>query len=327
MPAQDAEPAEAAVNCGSTPTLLVSSDNLLPANSGPVGVTGWFGIHETMLFYEALGLRPGGNIGAIMSLPRAAEAPTPITGFFGQPSGSLSFTPNAPTKILFGVGPNAGFGGDAQRFGQIATVALDGTSLSILASTNGLPAGPISDGKSVFYIDGARVQSVPLAGGSIDLVADQAGMSLALWGENLILDDFGGNQILRVPTAGGAVEALADNQMGPQLVQNCGADICWMNIGDPSGMSGILGSLMRLSTSGSLTKIAPLANPHGFAYDGVNFFATATNSLLRIKSADGSITPLANMSAMGDVAVDESCVYWFSVGGIYSLSKSAALGP
>jgi hypothetical protein len=317
----DGRVGQSASECSSSPTLVVGTDALIPRDAGGA-VTVWFAAHGGAVFYEALAFTTDGQQGVIMRLPATGATPVVITSFAGDPDGLSVIS----TGLAFGIGPNARFGGDAQNVGQIATIPFDGGSETLLTPTNGAPSGaPVSDGQNLYYIDGDGVESVPLTGGSPRLITNQQGMSLALWDGNIIIDDFADNQILSVPSDGGAVTVLAADQVGPQLIQNCDSDVCWVNIGTPIGTLGpsVPGSLMRLGINGNPVTVAALSDPHGLAYDGEAFFVTEANSLLKIPSEGGSAVVLANMSALGNVIVDNSCVYWLSLDGIYSISKGA----
>jgi hypothetical protein len=86
-------------------------------------------------------------------------------------------------------------------------------------------------------------------------------------------------------------------------------------------------SLIELAPGGSPMTIAGdpgLFEPHGLAFDGTSFFATGGSpigNLMKIAATGRSIAEVASMGGLTSVVVDDSCVYWSSFDGIFSLAK------
>ena len=306
---------------------LVDSSAILPAGAGATGIQiPTLVATETYIYYEVnltdLSI-PGSSamMGRIMRVPirgGESELVAPVVG--GSAIGGQTFAVTA-SNIVFGqVGESEGGNG-----GAIVSTPLTGGVTKIIASTVGAPGAILSDVDNVYFVDGEGTKRVPRAGGKVATLANATPFSLGLIGTRLILADYYVGNLLSVPTTGGPVTSLATQQK-PLYPVGCGPNVCWLNDGDASGSNGSLMEL-DLDSGGIPTTIltdSRLSEPQDLVFDGNIFFASGgspVGNLLRVPSTGRPVVQIATWAGLSKVAVDETCVYWSSFGGIFSQAK------
>jgi hypothetical protein len=142
---------------------------------------------------------------------------------------------------------------------------------------------------------------------------------------DLVLADFTAGTVERISTTTGAVQPIATGQAAPLYPLACGDAICWIN----AGTALKPGAIMRAAPGGDPQTVAThaaLYHPHGFVFDGTDFYVTAdtfSGALTRVHAADGSVHFISGLPGDGTVAVDDRCVYLSAFGGIFSIAKDS----
>jgi hypothetical protein len=232
----------------------------------------------------------------------------------------------------------------------ILSVPVAGGSMVTLASVPNGASGFGADSQTVYFIDQQGTKRVPLAGGDVEVITTQvtsanAGGQIAVIGGNLIVAGFttvtldageitltlqtGDRYIQSIPTDGGSPTTIATGQPNASFPLACGADICWWSGATPVGVAGTSGpgNVARLAPDGGMTTLpgAPYA-PWSFLFDGTDFFETVAcdvcfgGPLLRIPASGA---PVVTMGAGTYAAVDDTCVYYSTPDGIFSMAKTS----
>ncbi len=319
--------------CGPTPRLVVGSLAFLGGDAG-AGVQAqvtWMVLDGSDLYFVVGPVTAPGN--PAQATVGATGAVMRVSTFGGTPAaiaGGYSFEPPALTPSTVILGET-----DPSGTVNIATVARGGGTQTIVATLTGavLFTPPVTDGTSIFFGDGAGVESVPLAPASVPVtptrLSPASPNNLAVFGQSLLM---------LLPT--GAIESLpvaaggdggAETSLGtslpstPRTLIACGSDACWLAGGDLEEMAPAGGAV---ATTATLT--GPLAAPTALVYDGTNFFvagtagaSTGTGAIARVPRQGGPQVVVATLPSAGPIAVDEACVYFATSTGIFSLQKNA----
>jgi hypothetical protein len=314
---------DAGPKCTPTETLLVAATSYLPpADAGPgsVGAPS-IAVNGTDLYYAVtltnLAASPvGASSGFVAHVPIRGGAPRVVAALTGGgASGSQGLALSSTSVVFVEASDLAGDGG-----GAVVSAPLAGGRPTILATTVGPPVAIVADSRNAYFVDRDGLKGVSLAGGPVFSIAKQTPLTLAVVGPNLVLADFFGGNVYQIPTTGGGLSVLA-TQQSPLYPTACAPGLCWLNAELQSG------EIVRLSDAGAptiLAKSGVLNEPHGLAFDGTSFFVTsgaAIGYLTKVPGAGGAVTQIAMGGGITSVAVDESCVYWSSFAGIFSISK------
>jgi hypothetical protein len=90
---------------------------------------------------------------------------------------------------------------------------------------------------------------------------------------------------------------------------------------------------MQLGLAGMPEAVATakaLYHPHGIVFDGSYFYVTTDavgGVLSRVRESDGHVDQLAVTLGDGGVAVDDQCIYYSTLTGIFTLAKDAPAMP
>jgi hypothetical protein len=231
---------------------------------------------------------------------------------------------------------------DSGTQSSILTIPIAGGAPSTVATVPArIASDVVADDGVAYFSDGDGVYAVPLTStaGSAPLITltklnpTTTGATLAgigLFGDKLIFGLSDG-EIESVPLPArpdSEVTMLGNGPGGDLFIMPCDATSCWVGW-QPS-------TLERIDPSGRvLSALAPNFSPWGrVVFDGTSFFfggnqpstdgRTGPGFLIRVAVADGAGATLATMPWVGDVAVDDECVYWSTDEGLFSLSKTAA---
>lgn len=309
--------------CSSTPMQLVNL-TALAAETGAGYFTGLpVAVDSTRLYFAydaALMSVPlgGGPVATLAQLPTNAGAPIVTSGRVVLP---------APVNT------------DAGETYSILSVPVAGGSALTLATVPTRVSGLGADGQTVFFIDQEGTKSVPLAGGTVAVITTQvtsanADGPIAIVGGKLVVamgqETGDGGAIDGIPTDGGSPAVIAPGQPNAAFPLACGADICWWTGATPVGL-GVTsgpGDVGRLAADGGITTVpgAPYI-PNSFVFDGTDFFETVLlegrgGPLLRIPASGAPVVTIASETSYA--AVDDTCVYYSTTSGVFSLAKTYA---
>jgi hypothetical protein len=310
--------------CTSTPTQLVNLATLA-AETGAGYVTGLpLAVDSTHVYfaYDA----------ALMSVPLGGG---PVATLARLPN-DLGEAPLVTSGRVVLLDPMATEAGEDYA---ILSVPVAGGSVLTLATLPTEVSGLGADSQTVYFIDREGTKSVPLGGGPVAVVTTQvtsvsASGAIAVVGGNLIVamgQQIGdGGAVESIPMDGGSPAAIATGQPNAADPLACGTDVCWWTGPTPFGVAGTSGpgSVARLQADGGITTVpgAPYI-PSSFLFDGTDFFETVLleglgGPLLRIPASGDPVVTMANEAS--HVAVDDTCVYYSTISGIYSLVKTYA---
>jgi len=303
--------------CTSSPRRLVSSAELAPPGSAPVGVSNPFlAVDGTGVYYN---LRYSGTNGAPDPTGHIAFAPfggaPQILGDGAHPARFVVTS----TNVIFV--DDDGLHSVPRDLGAASTLAQAPTGADWLAS----------DGQQLYFQGQTTIDHVAITGGTPQPIATLGSFSAGLVGSDLIVADFGGGTVTRVSTSTGAMTPLATGQLGPLYPIACGAmGVCWINAGDlANGVGSIVKDAAQIQPV-TLVTDAALFHPHAFVGDGSHFFvlSDAGNATLsRVDAMTGAIEVLLDqphgLHGDGDLVLDDQCIYYSSFDGIFSLAKDA----
>jgi hypothetical protein len=320
--------------CGPTPTLLLpaSAYQQVDAAAGENDVLGIAVDGSDLYFSVALTYKAG-------ALMRVSTSGGPVT----ELASGYQFHPPAvtPTSVVVGYYDYSSYTGgilSVPRSGGAATPLVD-------LGSDDLIAPPVTDGTSVYFVTAyGFVEAAPLTPGasptSPTLLGSGHGAAhgMAVAGQDVFVND---GQISELSI--GASDAGRGTTLGPtngpaeplSLIA-CGADACWV----PSGDSPDIEQFDPVG--GALTPVAGLpdsvAGANALLFDGSSFFVVGStvlppssgDSIWTIERIPPQGAPAAvatvPQSALGDIALDDACLYVATPTGIYSLSTSATDG-
>lgn len=209
---------------------------------------------------------------------------------------------------------------------------LDGGAIStILNQNNALTAGWTFDDTNVYWPSDHGIQATPMDGGSTRLVTSQGGLNgpplgrLAAVAWDCFIFFTGSNistgSISSVPIDGGSPATLVPNEPGLYFVAPCERDLCWLSDA----------GLTRMSQGAAPVVVNPSVPPLTFlATDGLSLYGTVfpgpapmlAFNLVRLPLDGGPQVQLfSGASPGGPLAVDDHCVYWMDVVGIWGAPK------
>jgi len=324
--------------CGPTPRLLVSAASYWQgdAGSGTASVVGMALDGSDLYFSVEIGSTPPGAAFPPGALMHVSAQGGPVTQLADGYEFQMPIV--TPTSIIIGV-----LDGSALLGGILSVPRNGGAATPIIWFDDELFfTPPVTDGTSFYFVDNAGVQSVPLAAGaalaSVTQVATGQPDGLAVFGQRLLLLERGSTikEIPIGPSGPGAEAVLGSGPAGDlqgSLI-HCGANACWLT-SDGTGDDAV----QQIDpTSGAASTLVSVSGgtgyPYFFAFDGTNFFvlavsgsAPSTAAIERIPPQGGAPVTVANLPPSyyntGGFAVDDSCVYFTTAAGIYSLSSSA----
>jgi hypothetical protein len=346
--------ASLAPHCASTPTKLVDPADFLGAGLGlPTGSGVSVAINVAVsgsdIFY-VLGIQQNLEQNAtIMRVSSAGGAPS-LVATVADP-----FSPErivaTPGALFYQVSNDATDGGFVRT---LLRVVPGGGPPSPIAHLDGSVAPETwfaSDGQNLYYVDDDGTERTPLAGGAIQKIASQRG-DLAVVGGNVVIVDGPTGNVYAIPSAGGASTLLAPGQTNANRPFACGDDVCWLTGGQasPSGADFIqpadgglpvfdCGPLDEACVFWGLVRLRANARPatvlasRGYApvdilFDGSDFYFSvggdaSPGGIGKIGGAGG--LPVGLEEGYG-FAVDDACLYWANLDGVFSVAKSAAPG-
>jgi hypothetical protein len=212
-------------------------------------------------------------------------------------------------------------GDTVEQPGGLLKAGLSGGEPTTLATTRGLARSVQVDEQTAYFIDDEGLKSVSLGGGTPRALASPPPDSFGLDGNRIYLALTDG--IDSIATDGSERVELARNQDHPTNPERCGASVCWINRGNAFDAM-----IMRLAPGRvAQVLIDGLGEPHAWIFDGDAFFVAAGFlDLLRIPAAGG---PPSSVSADGtgfnSLALDDECLYWSNLQGIWSVSRAATV--
>jgi hypothetical protein len=302
--------ASATPRCGSTPFQLIDSKTFIP-DDAPIGLgiaNPFLAVDRGYLYYNLAYVPPNGSPpvgGHIRRVELAGGDPVDIAD--SPHPGHFAI---ADSRVLF-----------ADDTQGILAAPITGGAASSIAASSGQPGWVAFAGSTLYFADGAGIERVETAGSGTRRVTDHAAFSFAPIAESLVLADFSGGTVASVPTDGGALTPIASSQLGPLYPVHCGADACWIDAGD---LATKIGTFVR--GGAAVVASADLFHPHGMAADDDNAFAIAEgngNTISRISLATGQLDVLAHAHGAGDIALDDTCIYYSTFDGVFSLRKDA----
>lgn len=327
----NATPTPQNTRCGPTPNLLVSAASLPGADGGSgQGFVVGMALDGPDLYFSFSTTPFSGPV-----LPGAVMHVSTLGGPATQLASGYQFQPPVVTSTSVIVGANdpstlTGSILSIPRSGGVATPLVD-------LGDDELITLPVTDGTTLYFAATAGVEAASLTPGPspalpTKLSADQA-TGLGLFGQALLVQLTGG-QINEIPIGSGAggAEVQLGSGSGPAKQQPliaCGADVCWVAQSieqmDPAGGP--------VTTPVSLSNGA-FNNPPSLLSDGTNFFVvvylgsgSSPNDVAidRAPLQGGAAVAVATLpsSTIYGLAADDTCLYFSTPTGIYSLLKSA----
>jgi hypothetical protein len=335
--AQDNDSA-ASPKCGPTPTRIVDYWHEIPDAYASID-TPDIAVSATDLYYLLSGTPSYGGAsntrdGYLMRVPVRGGKPAVIAYLPGGGSLTTQGLAVTSTAVVF----SEARGADDAGAGAILSVPLDGSTVQVLATAEGLDQTRlVADDENVYFEGfspgndaGEPVQSVPLTGGPVRTLAPPSA-SFGLGGQVLYLA-YSNGTVSSVPINGGPITVLATNQGAPFYPIACGPGLCWVTLGSPINGGG---ALMKLAPGGMPVVLSGLGvGTYAMVFDGNNFFITGgssgSSSLARIP-ADGGMGALVpgGFGAL-TLALHDDCLYWASSSpvaaqrGIWSQARSVA---
>jgi hypothetical protein len=310
--------------CGPTPKVLVPAGSYPQASdAGAVSlVVGSMTLEGSDLYVVLDPTVPGVTSGEVMRVSTHGGSPVLLaTGYLFVPPAFTS------TSVILGyLDSNA-------SAASIAAFSRDGNSGGALASftSSSLLTPPVTDGVSVYFVDGSGVESVPVDVAATPpaptLLATAFPTTLGVFGQRLLmLEPDGGVDSLPLAADAGTATTLGKGSAAiPGSLVSCGPDACWLGTGVIYQIDPTVGPLSPLALLSG-----PVAAPSGLAFDGTNFFVsgqsgpTATSSaIVSVPAQGGAGTVVATLPSSSAIAVDDACVYFSTSTGIFSLLKSA----
>jgi hypothetical protein len=319
--AATSKPKPAGPKCGDTPSQLVDF-SAIPNDLGRSGVP--LAVDATNIYFVF------GH--ALMSVPIRGGTVATLSVLDALPNLVLAdIEPIARTRVILHFVTKDGTNE------QIVSIPIEGGDAEVLAVATGDIWGMAADEQNVYFVDEDGLKTIPISGGDARILTDQVavphvggfyGGALAVAGQKLIVTEGRDREALvSVPVDGGPPTTLATGQPNASFPMPCGADICWWSGETPDGVAGTPGpgTIARLDPSGDVMTLpgAPFF-PWSLSFDGVDFFETVgcdicDGTLLRIPSAGG---PVVQMGEASYAAVDDTCAYWSTRDGIFSVIKS-----
>ncbi len=300
--------------CSATPRKIVDGSTFAPSTgivavSAPVvAIEGGY-LYYT-LAYEATsgGTAPTGHVMRV-AVDRDGALPEP-------------FADSAHPVQLVIAAQTVWFADDVA--GGVHAVPVAGGSARLAADVAG-PGWLAHDDANVYFQDTAGIESVPLAGGAVHHIANQVVFSFGVIAGNVVQADFQGGTVSSVPVAGGAATQLASGQLGPLYPVSCGTSVCWV---DGGNLQSLEGTLVAVAPGGAspLVTAARLFHPHGVLTDGTHLFVSAEGdgyTLSRVAMDGSTLDAIAQSPGLSSIAIDDDCVYWSALDGLYSLRKDA----
>jgi hypothetical protein len=318
--ARDAAVPEAGVatRCGETPVRLADYVPDVPEWGRSAVQIPTIAVSAAGLFYLSNWDVPVGSNhgrgGYVVHLPRAGGDPMRLADVAGggSPGG----------QGLAVVGGTAIYGEARQEGpGAILSVSSSGGAAVTLTTTAGLARALVADDESVYFVDDEGTKSVPLTGGPARTLTSERPYSLLVAGSTLYLASLSEpGRLSSIPVGGGPVTVLADESaLGPLL---CGDGVCWM-----SG-AALDASLKQRAPDGSSSVLSTgLRQPHDLVFDGRHFFVTTDAggmNLRRIPAGGGTADIIHGGAGISSLALDDACLYWSQLSGIYTWSLTAA---
>jgi hypothetical protein len=312
--ASEGQEASAAAKCGAVPTLLVDYVLQVPDAGRTAVVMPDIAVNATDLYYLVSWYEPVGSsapiTGYLMRIPLGGGTAVRMASIHGDGSQSapqlLAVTPSA---AIFGTGVGSDGGTD-----ELVSVAAKGGEATVLATTSGIATAIVTDDQNVYFVDHEGTKSVPLTGGTIRTLGPVV-FSIGVAGQKLYL---AGATLSSVPVQGGPITVVASDQSSMFPI-GCGSTVCWLDSD---------GQLMRLGPGGTpVVLFQGFTEPHALVFDGNDFFFTVGASglaLFRVPSAGGTGAVVESEVGITGLALDEACIYWSSISGIWSLARSTA---
>jgi hypothetical protein len=317
-----AEPTEASLasgpKCGSTPTQLVNLVTLA-AETGANYFTGLpLAVDSTYAYfcYDS----------ALMSVPLR-----------GGPVSTLARLPNENTGIALVTSEQVVlFAALGANYAILSVPIAGGSAVTLASVPSPVITGSGADDQNIYFIDQDGTQRVSLDGGEVALITTQVSSAntsgpIVVRGGSLMVatgQQTGPGSIESIPIDGGPPATVATDQPNAAFPMTCGADICWWTGVTPFGLAGTSGpgDVARLAADGGVTMLpgAPFM-PSSFVFDGTDFFETVLlegfgGPLVRIPASGAPVVTMVN--GPSDVVVDDTCVYYSTMDGIFSLVKT-----
>jgi hypothetical protein len=174
------------------------------------------------------------------------------------------------------------------------TLVPDGSVLTI-APNQSNPTGIAVDSKSVYWLAGGAIFSVPIGG----------------------------------PGDAGIGPALATDQANPVSIAADGKNIYWLNAGTSTSPQtpSTNGTVMQMPVNPVGAVLPPLASnqvqPIAMAVDSINvYWTTSDGNIMTVPIGGGTPTVLAqNQGGPTGLAVDSTSVYWISGSNVMKVAK------
>ena len=279
------------------------------------------------LFYETTALSAGRAqiflAGSLMSVPVGGGSPREIT------SGYVYFGLIVTDTTLFVERENAYPNMDMDDVVSIPRNGGAPTTLFTFADVNDAPIGGLAwDGDFVYVSSTAAVRAIPVAEpADVITVRSPGANGIQVSGGRLVMAIRGGDvESVALPYKGEAPQLLQAGSFASQDLDLCGSRICWVDEGtnsidrvDPSA-GPVMPVVMMPPWFGEAASVA---------FDGNSFYvlsygdSNGDNRIARFSAAAvGQGATIARPRGGGAFAVDDECLYWTTVDGIYSLAKT-----
>ncbi len=314
-PKRVSSPSGSGVRCGRTPTMIVDGASYVDPDKPAAVQVPFIMVSSDHLFYfiNLVDLPNAGanNTGRLMRIGFGGGAPEELALVPGGNSAGQPFA-LTPDGVVY-----AEQHGENDRPG-LTLVSAPGGEHTPVVSTDGLAHAVLGVGTELYFLDDAGLEGVSMHGGTAHHLADTRAFGLgATDGTVLVMTQAG---LLGVPTDGGPATTLAPNASGLDPI-GCGSGVCWVESN---------GRLARKDPNRDPVTLAmslALFEPHALVFDGTDFFVSAGGgggALYRIPATGGDPILVAIGPGLSSIAADDSCIYWSTIQGIFSLRLDTA---
>jgi hypothetical protein len=251
-------------------------------------------------------LENDGFVGSIFEIPKVGGTPSVMASDLFTPYGGVLTT--SASKLYFTEGDY-----NTTWYGRIAEMPLSGGAVaSFVTGITGGAGSMVTDGNSIFVVDGWRILKMPIAGGHLETLA-RANFYI----EDLATDGIyvywleGGpyQPIKRIPVDGGLVETLATSSNFAEAIATDGTYVYW---------SESLDTIQRVSINGGVvTTVVSTGIVSDFISDGLYLYISdvSNNAIQRVSINGGAVTTLAGLdygTVWASLALDDTSVYSLS---------------
>lgn len=314
--------------CGSQPKQLVAKTTYIPSDAGGLGIqVPVLGVNATDLFYLlnidtplSPALPSGAVEGQLWRVPLGGGPPIQLVVTPGGNGGGGQSLAVTDAGAIFSTDPQGAYEGTPS---VLMTIGPEGGAPKVLATAVGRIGPIVTDGVNAYFADyGEGIKRVSLTGGPVTVLSSSSVAAMSVSGGRLYVADANlPADVLSIPVEGGREEIIAQNLSAAWDPMVCGTAVCWL-----SEVGSFDWGLFRLNPDAGAPDLLAhgIMEPLTMLFDGKYFFVTSGGGGLqiwRISAASGALDAPVIGGGINGLAMDDSCVYWSSSDGIYSVAR------